>query len=206
MRRLLPLTFLLFTGCADFLMHREFLAEMEHDDSRMFNPNEDFPVVAGDEGRYWMSDRERKMRTPQNPYDRENDRYNNSLKEELRSLEASQSENSAALYEKYKAKLPNVSERIYFLKLSRAERMEYLAARGLIDTAPIDSFAYGAMRHPASTVAMGMSKDEVLMSFGKPARVEIAGNPSFENERWLYTQNGSMKYIYFESGRVGGWE
>ena len=41
---------------------------------------------------------------------------------------------------------------------------------------------------------------------GKPMRVEIAGNPRYENERWLYRMNGASKYIYFESGQVQGWE
>lgn len=206
MRRLLPLTFLLFTGCADFLMHRDFLAEMEHDDSSFFNANDDFPVVAGDEGRYWMSDRERKERTPQTSYDRAEDRFNQSLKDELRALEASQSENARILYDQHKAKLGTTSEKIYFLKLRKSERKEYLAARGLIQEAPVESYSPLPGRYPASTVALGMSKDDILMSFGKPKRVEIAGNPSLENERWLYSMNGATKYIYFESGRVGGWE
>ncbi len=51
-----------------------------------------------------------------------------------------------------------------------------------------------------------MSKNDIVASLGKPARVEIAGNPSYENERWVYQFNGSSKYIYFESGVVQGWE
>jgi hypothetical protein len=45
-----------------------------------------------------------------------------------------------------------------------------------------------------------------MNTFGRPTRVEVAGNPSYENERWLYSVNGATKYIYFESGRVEGWE
>jgi hypothetical protein len=51
-----------------------------------------------------------------------------------------------------------------------------------------------------------MSKTQVLQSWGEPARVDIAGNPSNENERWLYSMNGASKYIYFEAGEVQGWE
>ena len=51
-----------------------------------------------------------------------------------------------------------------------------------------------------------MNKTQVLTTLGQPQRVEIAGNPRFENVRWLYAEQGSPKYIYFESGLVGGWE
>ena len=57
-----------------------------------------------------------------------------------------------------------------------------------------------------SNAVTGMSKSDVMNNWGEPRRVEIAGNPSFENERWLYSVNGATKYIYFESGRVQGWE
>lgn len=58
----------------------------------------------------------------------------------------------------------------------------------------------------AATVGMGMSKNEVLDQLGRPSKVEVAGNPANENERWGYLANGAMKYIYFESGYVEGWE
>jgi hypothetical protein len=58
----------------------------------------------------------------------------------------------------------------------------------------------------AARVGMGMSKDEVLDQLGRPRKVEVAGNPANENERWGYLANGAMKYIYFESGYVEGWE
>jgi hypothetical protein len=63
-----------------------------------------------------------------------------------------------------------------------------------------------AFRARNDEVAIGMRKPDVLDSLGKPLRVEIAGNPRHENERWLYRLNGAPKYIYFEAGEVQGWE
>jgi hypothetical protein len=51
-----------------------------------------------------------------------------------------------------------------------------------------------------------MKKGQVMASIGRPSKVEVAGNPQDENERWLYHMNGASKYIYFESGEVQGWE
>lgn len=58
----------------------------------------------------------------------------------------------------------------------------------------------------AARVGMGMTKEEVMDQLGRPTKVEVAGNPENENERWGYLANGAMKYIYFESGYVEGWE
>ena len=58
----------------------------------------------------------------------------------------------------------------------------------------------------SNDVSLGMNKNDVLESMGRPLQVEIAGNPRNENERWLYDLNGASKYIYFEAGEVQGWE
>jgi hypothetical protein len=41
--------------------------------------------------------------------------------------------------------------------------------------------------------------------WGRPAQVEVAGNPDNENERWTFFESGSMRQVYFESGSVQGW-
>lgn len=51
----------------------------------------------------------------------------------------------------------------------------------------------------------GMGKNDVIRVWGKPGRVEIAGHPSYENERWSFFEGGEVKQVYFESGRVQGW-
>lgn len=200
--------FIMPFGCTQFQTGRTYLSEMEHDDSSFFNPREDFPVVAGDNGKWWMDEEERRARTPASEVDRHESRYNRSLQNELRQLEGLQSEENLDFYKQYKNQLGSTSEKIYFLELAPYERKDYLKTKGIISE----------QRKPASTlherifavrkndILLGMSKNDVLESLGKPMRVEVAGNPRYENERWLYRMDGASKYIYFESGQVQGWE
>ena len=61
---------------------------------------------------------------------------------------------------------------------------------------------------------LGMQKNRVKHRLGAPNQVEVAGNPKYGNERWIYetsvpTLDGyykEKKIIYFESGTVVGWE
>ena len=198
---------LITTGCTQMLSHRDYLTEMEQNDERYFKPREDFPVMAGDSGDYWESEAERKNRTPASDFDLEKERNQRFLKDELNSLEAKLSDDDYEFYRKHKKFLPTVSDRIYYLKLSRYERKEYLRSRGV-------EFEENRVIRPheemfalrQSRIILGMSKADVMNNWGRPMRVEVAGNPSYENERWVYNLNGATKYIYFESGRVGGWE
>jgi hypothetical protein len=200
--------FTLPIGCSQFQTGRTYLSEMEHDDSSFFNPQEDFPVVAGDNGKFWMDEEERRARTPASEEEILASRFTRSLKNELRSLEAMQSEESLDFYKQYKNQLGSDSQRIYFLNLPPYERKEYLLTKGILAEKKGPSFTATerifAVRK--SDILTGMTKDDVLESMGKPMRVEIAGNPRYENERWLYRMNGASKYIYFESGQVQGWE
>lgn len=204
----LYLALLTLTSCADLHIGRSYLSEMEHDDSTFFSPREDFPIVAGDSGRYWLSDQERKQRTPASSDEQFEDLKTLHLKKELRDLEGLQSEENLALYEQYRKNLSTISEKIFFLKLPPYERKDYLEARGFISApkGPTYSVQERMFAVRNQDVVLGMRKDEVLSSIGKPLRVEVAGNPRNENERWLYRMNGASKYIYFESGEVQGWE
>jgi len=195
-------------GCAQFQTGRSFLSEMEHDDTRFFEPRNDFPVVAGDTGRDWSTDKEMRARTPASERDVANDLHSRALMRELRSLEQSQSEESLEFYDKHKHQLSTTSEKIYFLKLPPYDRREYLMSRGFIEEPKTAMFSLQqrSVAMQKQDILLGMSKDDVLQSWGKPVRVEIAGNPRYENERWLYSVNGASKYIYFEAGQVGGWE
>ena len=209
LRSLILLAFLCQqTGCAGLQTGRTYLSEMERDDSSFYNPSEDFPIVAGDSGRNWMSDEERQYRTPASEDIMADDKASRALKAELRELESMQSEESMELYGPYKNLLGSVSQRIYFLRLPPHERKDYLITRGIISEArtnPVTAYEKMAATR-ANDVIIGMEKNDVLESLGKPIRVEVAGNPRNENERWLYRLNGSSKYIYFESGKVQGWE
>ncbi len=197
------------TGCAGFGTGRNFLTESigENDSEGSFFSADDFPVMAGDSGRGWGFNEESERRGYKTPEEKEHDRTNYALERELVALEDSQSESNLELYSLHKHKFHSTSEKIFFLKLPKGERRDYLVSKGMIKeqkNAFSDRMRVAAIRQ--SDVMMGMTKNDVMDSWGRPARVEVAGNPTYENERWAYNVNGATKYIYFEGGKVGGWE
>lgn len=213
MKALKKLTFMTMlvsaASCSQFLTHRDYLSEMQHDDSTFFKPREDFPVMAGDTGRDWETNADRMSRTPASVSDLQEEKSRSFLQHELKDLERNQSEEATKLYDNHKHKLTTTSERIYFLKLSQFERKDYLESRGFLKSksATQEPEGYREMFGVREThVSEGMTKSDVESNWGSPSRVEVAGNPSYENERWQYVINGAMKYIYFEAGRVQGWE
>lgn len=199
---LIILSLTLITSCA-FVPERSHLAEMEHDDSTFFEPRKDFNVIPGDEGISWRTDEVWRARTPADETQLKSEREQRVLDNHLRKLESAQSEGALKHYEQIKPHLATTSERIYFLGLrGRVEREEYLSARGIsADASPLVSRSIASQ----GILNLGMSKSDVQASWGEPIRVDFAGNPQLENERWVYHANGAAKYIYFESGRVGGW-
>lgn len=206
-RFIFTLCFSMSVCSCSMMTNRTYLAEMENgDDEAFFKPREDFPVVPGDTGRSWRNEREIRSRTPASASQIMHRRENSSLESELARLESAQSEGAARHYQQYKGRLGNTSEKIYFLQLgSRAEREQYLNSRGLLDT-PEPRLAYEmGMAAEQSELLLDMTKEDVISSWGRPDRVDIAGKASYENERWLYRRDGAVKYIYFESGKVGGW-
>ncbi len=66
----------------------------------------------------------------------------------------------------------------------------------------------------AQDISVGMPQSLVRKSWGEPERIDVSGNPDFRNERWLYhrqisTPDGfktEKKFVYFEGGKVIGWE
>jgi len=58
-------------------------------------------------------------------------------------------------------------------------------------------------------VVLGMSRDEVLRSWGEPWVREIAGNGGLGHERWTYRSRYSLqrddRIVIFENGQVAGW-
>lgn len=63
-------------------------------------------------------------------------------------------------------------------------------------------------------ISVGMPMEYVRRAWGDPIAVETSGNPIYKNERWKYSRNvpGSdgfhqqKRYVYFEGGRVVGWD
>lgn len=66
---------------------------------------------------------------------------------------------------------------------------------------------------PRRDVHLGMGMQDVIGSWGQPGQVEVAGDPSLGNQRWVFYSGvssrwglGSPKVIYFEEWRVAGWQ
>lgn len=62
-------------------------------------------------------------------------------------------------------------------------------------------------------VGMGMTRSQVLRSWGDPVSVEAAGSQNSGNEKWTYSEASTSywqgryeRVIYFENGRVVGWQ
>ncbi len=66
----------------------------------------------------------------------------------------------------------------------------------------------------AQDIALGMPEDLVKKSWGEPEAIDVSGNPLFKNQKWRYhkyisTENGyknERKTVYFEGGKVVGWD
>lgn len=117
-------------------------------------------------------------------------------------------------YYTYKSNMANDRERAYFLRIPTYEgRQTWLKNRG-ISTNDEEYSDDVASIIEKGDVALGMSKKAVMESWGDPDAVEVAGNPVYGNERWQYAKMVStasgyskeMRVIYFEAGRVVGWE
>ncbi len=199
----------MFSGCAELLQNRSFVEEMDNQPDEMFVAGRDFPTVAGDSGSAYRSREEIGSRTPASEVEMAQRAEERSIYTELRDKEAALTPYQHSLYRVAEQYMETPSEKIYFLNLSDSEKVEYLdsrnfksysanhmkGARGLASLQPVYS----------QTLNMGMSKDDVIQSWGRPSRVDIAGNPANENERWAFYGNGAVRYIYFEGGRVEGW-
>lgn len=63
-------------------------------------------------------------------------------------------------------------------------------------------------------IALGMNEQLVVRAWGEPDGIEASGQARFRNQKWRYvkqiaTTDGfftEKRYVYFEGGRVIGWE
>ncbi len=208
----------LMSSCAELGSPRSFVDEMDRESDGFWVAGRDFPVVGGDSGVSHRSREEIKLRTPMN--EKQRDRYMNRevIKRQLEEREEYLSDAERSRYVKDSQYLASTSERIYYLSLPPSERSEYIRTKQPIqvDQDNQNSFfsdsssmkSSSSLRAPASLagdVSIGMNKEEVKRLWGKPMRVDIAGDPRNQNERWVYYEGGRMKQLYFEAGRVEGW-
>lgn len=57
-------------------------------------------------------------------------------------------------------------------------------------------------------VVLGMTRHQVMESWGQPAQREVAGRGIGGHERWIYGSRYSLsgsRTVIFENGRVAGW-
>lgn len=215
MKLLLILLMFSLTGCASLFQERTFIKEMDRQTEGAFIPHEDFQVVSGDERSGYRSREEIAARTPDGF--RENS-FNDNLERELSVKEKLLTMEQYTEYSELKPDLETTSEKIYYLSLSVDERDEYLSSRQLGKYARriVPSKVRRGYRAPASSpisnsfrnsrdISQGMEKDDVRSSWGRPSRVEVAGDPSNQNERWTFYENGKVKQVFFEGGVVQGW-
>jgi hypothetical protein len=192
------------------LERRTFLTEMDQQQDGFFIANQDFPVIPGDSSDGFRTQQEIRKRTPLSKQEKTKSWETNSLKMELVAKERELKEqypNGYKLYKSYDSAFSNDSQRLYYLSLQPQEQKEFLYLLGSKGIKQRDS-----ARAPASVesstpfLTQGMSKADVLKTWGKPNSIGIAGLSKFENERWSYYKEGKINYIYFEGGVVQGWE
>ncbi len=198
-------------ACAELMQGTSYWDVMNSPEP-FFVPERDFAVAAGDSGAVALTPEEVQKRTPETAKQQERYAYEQSLQRELYHLEQRLDEGERRFYYKHRQHLSSVSDKIYFLSLDPNARREYLMDLGVIQHQvahsrgrSIASVAFGDMSLE-KPISMGMSKGEVASTWGQPAMVEYAGNPNFQNERWSFSRNGRTNYIYFEGGRVIGWD
>ncbi|MCB0364848.1 MAG: hypothetical protein H6624_17480 [Bdellovibrionaceae bacterium] len=146
----------------------------------------------------------------------ENEQHSLNLRLQLKRMEDEiPTKREKQQYYRYKAFLPGDLARITFLRIPSVEgRERWIQKLGISDD---DSNGYSedmAQIIENNDIVVGMSQKAVTESWGDPDMVEVAGSPVYRNERWKYSKYVSsedgyrkeMRIIYFEGGRVVGWE
>jgi hypothetical protein len=117
-------------------------------------------------------------------------------------------------YFKNKPYMRSDRDRLEFLRIGSYEaRSRWLNAKGIQGSATPNSPEIQSLVD-INDITTGMTKQAVRDSWGEPELVEVAGNPLYGNERWSYNEQlpstegyqTEHRMVYFESGRVVGWE
>lgn len=195
------------SSCSLMLPDRSFINEMENSDDAISVPGVDFPVVSGDTGQVRRSPEQLRARTPASERSKRLRSESDSLVVELNEKESRLEEGEMDAYSRDKKFLQTDSDKLYYLSLSPYDRETYISTKKSDLKDDLNQKRNMVSRHSihSSELFLGMEKADVLEVWGKPARVEIAGNPSNQNERWSFVEDGSVKQVYFEGGKVHGW-
>ncbi|MEI8346844.1 MAG: hypothetical protein WCG27_05225 [Pseudomonadota bacterium] len=205
-----------FTGCSDLFLSRTFIDEMEKDSDGFFVAGKDFNVVPGDNGNAYHSRQEIMERTPASRKEKESMDQEKMLARELAQKESALGVEEYEKYMQVKPSLETTSEQIYYLNLSSREKDSYLVSKGVKDYRPNpQSLTYGNSKSQFFLISgqekedqdlrVGMDKNELTRNWGRPNKVDVAGNPRNQNERWTFSSGGKAKQVYIENGVVQGW-
>ena len=117
-------------------------------------------------------------------------------------------------YSKILPWLNTEDEKIEFLSIPSIEsRQEWINSKKIWQRSQIPTKEYKDLID-AQDITLGMPMDFVKKAWGEPQSVEHSGNPTYKNERWRYLRQVSTsegfkqekRWVYFEGGRVVGWE
>lgn len=196
------------SGCSLVAPNRSYVGEIDSSDENFLVPSRDFKVVGGDQVRTQRSPSSNLSRVPEDYQDSQFLQGQKILFKELTELEENLSPEEYNRYLLVKNRIASISEKIQYLRSMRnngespskiAENDERIPKKIQVET-PKEEQAITERE-----VILGMSKQAVTKSWGRPMRVDVAGNPGRENERWAFFEQGRYKYIFFESGKVSGW-
>lgn len=213
-RTLLMICITFFTyGCAGLLsLDRTFIEEMDHEDERIFTPGRDFQVVPGDSGNPNRTPDEISLRTPASKYEQKQVKEKRSLVNELKEREDKLHNEELYRYLDASKYLSSTSEKLYYLDLPPRERKFYIMAKNgsgiAVEEQEKVPTAVSIMKYSLTNeneISLGMDKNSVRSRWGGPARIDVAGDPRFQNERWTFYDSGRIKQVFFENGLVQGW-
>lgn len=197
----------LASSCSLMLPDRSFIEQMEREEESFYSPGKDFPIVSGDTGEVRRSKEEIRARTPASARSQRLNKEIDSISEELIKKESEMEEAELERYASHKKFLQTDSDKLYYISLTGNERENYIATKKTDLEDELNQKTRMVQRRSihSSELFLGMDKNEVVGAWGKPARVEIAGNPSNQNERWSFLEDGNVRQVYFEGGKVQGW-
>ncbi len=117
-------------------------------------------------------------------------------------------------YYRYRGLIQSPAERLRFLSLPTLEARERWALqKNLVESESLHSEEVASLIENKD-IQLGMAKSAVQQAWGEPDAIEYSGDPIYGNERWSYSRlvgsrggySRQVRFVYFESGRVIGWE
>lgn len=119
-----------------------------------------------------------------------------------------------ALYSKLLPWFLTDEEKLSFLRNSEYEEKQKWVVKTKILNRPTELTSRYKRLIDSQDIAIGMPNEIVKKSWGDPLNIEASGNSLYRNEKWRYARTVSTpegfkqekRVVYFEGGRVVGWE